>query len=205
MAWMTVTHWIARFVLLGLLGLSVWSISIMLDRYRYFKALRGRGFATRLQGLLHAGDLAGFRQAVTQSTDEPVARALLPAVTSSSAESIDRAVRGALLDQRGGLESGLTVLATLGSNAPFVGLFGTVLGIIEAFGQLSNAQVGTQGVVGGISEALIATAIGLFVAIPAVVAYNTFSKWAKDVQTSVEILRDLYVAQLASPKASHGG
>ena len=67
-------------------------------------------------------------------------------------------------------------MATLGSNAPFIGLFGTVLGIIQAFAVLASTNAGTHAVMSGISEALVATAIGLFVAIPAVIAYNIFSK-----------------------------
>nr|WP_320051227.1 MotA/TolQ/ExbB proton channel family protein [uncultured Desulfuromonas sp.] len=71
----------------------------------------------------------------------------------------------------------LTVLATLGNNAPFIGLFGTVLGVIKAFHDLHLQQgSGIKVVMGGISEALVATAMGLLVAIPAVIAYNAFSK-----------------------------
>ncbi|EAT16836.1 MotA/TolQ/ExbB proton channel family protein [Desulfuromonas acetoxidans] len=71
----------------------------------------------------------------------------------------------------------LTILATLGNNAPFIGLFGTVLGVIKAFHDLHLQQgSGIKVVMGGISEALVATAMGLLVAIPAVIAYNAFSK-----------------------------
>ena len=92
------------------------------------------------------------------------------------------------------------MLATLGSNAPFIGLFGTVLGIIEAFGKLSSQQSNTQAVIGSVSEALIATAVGLFVAIPAVVAYNVFGKAAKATLTEAEVLRDLFVARVLSER-----
>lgn len=210
--WMILIHWIARLVLLVLLGLSVWSISIMLDRYRYFIALKKARVSEAGRALLEQNNLAGFSQWATQlsqQTAHPTSLVLLSAVgvaapkspsehTGDYIEAVDRSVRSAMLGQKINLDSGLTVLATLGSNAPFIGLFGTVLGIIEAFGQLSSSQAGTQGVVGGISEALIATAIGLFVAIPAVVAYNVFSKWAKDIQTDIEILRDLYVSRVLS-------
>jgi biopolymer transport protein ExbB len=71
----------------------------------------------------------------------------------------------------------LTILATLGNNAPFIGLFGTVLGVIKAFHDLHVQQgSGIKVVMGGVSEALVATAMGLLVAIPAVIAYNAFSK-----------------------------
>ncbi|MDD2449355.1 MAG: MotA/TolQ/ExbB proton channel family protein [Sulfurimonas sp.] len=73
------------------------------------------------------------------------------------------------------LEKRLGILATFGNNAPFIGLFGTVLGVINAFAALSNeSEFGVNAVMGGISEALVATAAGLFVAIPSVIAYNYF-------------------------------
>lgn len=209
--WMILTHWISRLILLGLGALSIWSLGIIFDRVRYFRTLRNRTGTQKGQELLSAGDLTQFAQWIqqeAQSPHAPVARSLLPAVQMSLQEvdALDRAVRSAFADQKLALESGTTVLATLGSNAPFIGLFGTVLGIIEAFGQLSlmqsgqSGQSGTQGVVGGISEALVATAMGLFVAIPAVVAYNLLSKWTRDVQTEVEKLRDLYASRLLTQK-----
>jgi biopolymer transport protein ExbB len=78
------------------------------------------------------------------------------------------------------LEKRLGILATFGNNAPFIGLFGTVLGIIKAFHSLSTStEFGVRVVMAGISEALVATAMGLFVAIPAVIAYNYFVRKAK--------------------------
>ena len=114
---------------------------------------------------------------------------------AKDASQIDRSVRSFLVERRGGLEKGLTVLATLGANAPFIGLFGTVLGIIQAFGALANNTEGTASVMSGIAEALIATAVGLFVAIPAVVAYNLFSRKLKVAISKCEALRDLYLSR----------
>lgn len=116
-------------------------------------------------------------------------------------ERTDRAVREYLGRERAELEKGLTLLATLGANAPFIGLFGTVLGIIQAFGALSQASAETNAVMSGISEALIATAVGLFVAIPAVIAYNTFNRQLRSLWVSCETLRDGILAQW-SPKRS---
>ncbi len=80
------------------------------------------------------------------------------------------------------LEKRLGILATFGNNAPFIGLFGTVLGIIEAFHALSTSnEFGIRVVMGGISEALVATALGLFVAIPSVIAYNFFVRKVKTI------------------------
>lgn len=114
----------------------------------------------------------------------------------------DLAARSYLTTEKMKLESGLTVLATLGSNAPFIGLFGTVLGIIQAFGVLSGAPgteasgTGASPVMSAISEALVATAVGLFVAIPAVVAYNVFSRKLKLLLTECDALKDLYLSQI---------
>lgn len=98
------------------------------------------------------------------------------------AEQNRKALRAALADDgeeglRVHLERNLTILASIGSNAPFIGLFGTVLGIIRAFHELSGDLTGGADVVmGAISEALVATAVGIFVAIPALAAYNGFMR-----------------------------
>ena len=85
------------------------------------------------------------------------------------------------------LERGMTLLGTLGNNAPFVGLLGTVIGVIVAFADLADGQnkVQMDKVMGGIAEALVATGVGLFVAIPAVVAFNIFQKKIGDVEDNV--------------------
>ena len=93
------------------------------------------------------------------------------------------------------LEKYLAVLATIASNAPFIGLLGTVLGIMKAFNDLSLAtDAGQQTVMAGISVALIATAAGLFVAIPAGIFYNFFTRKVKTVYTSLESVKELSLA-----------
>ena len=87
------------------------------------------------------------------------------------------------------------MLATLGANAPFIGLFGTVLGIIRSFAYLGT-QSGSTAVMTGVSQALYATAVGLVVAVPAVVAYNNFSNQIKRAIGRTESLRDLLIAQI---------
>ncbi len=90
------------------------------------------------------------------------------------------------------LEKRLGILATFGNNAPFIGLFGTVLGIIEAFHALSvSNEFGIRVVMRGISEALVATALGLFVAIPSVMAYNYFVKRVKKILLIYEYRKKL--------------
>jgi biopolymer transport protein ExbB/TolQ len=116
--------------------------------------------------------------------------------SSEDSSQIDRAVRSYLTLERSRLEQGLTILATLGSNAPFIGLFGTVLGIIQAFAALGAHQNNASDIMVGISEALIATAIGLFVAIPAVIAFNVFTRKLKVLLVRSEALKDLYLSKI---------
>lgn len=93
------------------------------------------------------------------------------------------------------LEKSLTFLATVGSNAPYIGLFGTVLGIMKSFYDMANAtDAGQQTVMAGISAALIATAAGLLVAIPNIVAYNYFQKQVKGIIAGIQNCKDIVIA-----------
>jgi biopolymer transport protein ExbB len=101
------------------------------------------------------------------------------------------------------MERNLGVLGTLGNNAPFIGLFGTVLGIIKAFADLSRNQAGGAGaVMSGISEALVATAVGLMVAIPAVIAFNFFQGRVRKTLGRVDAMAHLVLAGMASNGAA---
>jgi biopolymer transport protein ExbB len=103
------------------------------------------------------------------------------------------------------LERRLAFLGTLGNNAPFIGLFGTVIGIIKAFHDLSmDTSSGARVVMAGISEALVATAMGLFVAIPAVVAYNYFQRRIRARLAASDALAHVLLAQLRGEKQSSG-
>lgn len=103
----------------------------------------------------------------------------------------------ASLEERRFLEKRLLILGTLGNNAPFVGLFGTVLGVIRAFHDLAqNTSAGPEVVMAGLSEALIATAVGLFVAIPCVISYNYFKKQVQDLLSTTETLSRLILSHL---------
>jgi len=207
--WLWIMQWGARLVLLVLVALSVASVAVILDRRKLLKAQASPQNGT--------DPLTGLRQAVRNSQWSELGKASqnLPAGTvlagylalltttlsQAPAASVDRLTRSYLTERRTELEKGLTLLATVGSNAPFIGLFGTVLGIIQAFGELSSKQGGTASVMASISEALVATAIGLLVAIPAVIAFNTFQRRIKELLIPCEILRDEFVAQ----KEAHGG
>jgi len=192
---MIVVGWVSRGVLVLLLGLSVWSIAIMFDRFRVFRELSRRDLSDDAIQWIRSKDWAelarwaGEKKGIRCGT----IRAALD-VKTADPELIDRAVRSFIAGERSFMEGGLTTLATLGSNAPFIGLFGTVLGIIQAFGVLGNSQYNSTAVMQGISEALVATAVGLFVAIPAVIAYNVFTRKMRVLLSECDSLRDLYIS-----------
>jgi biopolymer transport protein ExbB/TolQ len=117
-------------------------------------------------------------------------------------EGVPDLLAAALLSERKHLEKRLLILGTLGNNAPFIGLLGTVLGVIAAFHDLAQAGAGPEAVMKGLSEALVATAVGIFVAIPCVVAYNVFSKKVRDILSETESLGHLIAAQLRAEKSS---
>ena len=166
----------SEWVLYLLLLLSVVSVAVMIERYIFFvtHAVAPGPFAQRLQEYLDGSDLKGAREWLRdqKSPEAHVVRAGLEQAAKGP-EAAEEAMIGLQLQERFRLEKNLAVLGTLGNNAPFIGLFGTVLGIIKAFNDLALAQSGGPSVVmRGISEALVATAVGLFVAIPAVVFFN---------------------------------
>jgi biopolymer transport protein ExbB/TolQ len=180
-------------VLILLVGLSVWSIAIMIDRKRVLSRQTSADELLFLRELISRGDTAAIAGWIEQH----------PGIHSSTLKAanrvrepllVDREVRSYLTDQRLNLEKGLPVLATLGANTPFIGLFGTVLGIIRSFAALGESSGAATTVMSGISQALLATAAGLFVAIPAVIAFNAFSNRLRTLLSQCESLKDLYVA-----------
>ena len=112
-------------------------------------------------------------------------------------------LEAALSDEKRHLEGRLLWLGTLGNNAPFVGLFGTVLGVIKAFHDLAESGAGPEVVMSGLSEALVATAVGLLVAIPSVLAYNFLQKKLRDLLSETEAL-GLRCASIRVPHARRG-
>ncbi|TPW19761.1 MAG: MotA/TolQ/ExbB proton channel family protein [Elusimicrobia bacterium] len=175
-------------VVYALLAASVVALAVILERgvvltreTRLLGELRGR-----LSGALASGDAKAAASALAGSAGSG-ARILAAALGAGGRAAAEDRLAAAGLDERRALEARLLVLGTLGSNAPFVGLFGTVLGVIRAFHDLAeHAGAGPEVVMKGLSEALIATAVGLFVAIPCVIAYNVLQKKVADLLSSVE-------------------
>jgi biopolymer transport protein ExbB len=195
-------------VLWLLVGLSILSVTVIVERGL---ALRGTvadldGLGHELVGRLREGDLPGARTLLggQRSPACAVAAAGL-AVFERGPDAVAETMASAKSRVRVDLERNLGVLGTLGNNAPFVGLFGTVLGIIKAFADLSRNQTGgTSAVMSGISEALVATAVGLMVAIPAVVAFNFFQGRVRKALARVDAMAHLVLSAAPAGQASRG-
>jgi len=169
----------ASWVLWLMLALSVVSLAIMLERGWLYWSLRD-DIATLMRDLgrfLRGGDLEGARQRLEQSPSAEAAVVIAGIVEADlGPDAAEEAMAGASALQRTKLERRLAYLGTLGNNAPFIGLLGTVIGILNAFQQIATQKSsGIGAVAGGISEALVTTAFGLLVAIPAVMTFNYFT------------------------------
>jgi biopolymer transport protein ExbB/biopolymer transport protein TolQ len=180
----------SSWVMYLLLALSVVSIATMVERWVFFRRRSDDidELGEKLLKLLERGDASAARALLdkSRSIEAGVLRAGMR-YWGSTPESIEDAIAGEMLRERRELERGMTFMGTLGNNAPFVGLLGTVIGVIIAFQQLGTSQAAASmsAVMGGIAEALIATGVGLFVALPAVVAYNLVQKTIADVEDNV--------------------
>jgi biopolymer transport protein ExbB len=154
--------------------------------------------------LLRNGDITGARRALAgrRGPESQVAAAGLEQY-GRGAEAVSEAMASTKSRLKLELERNLGVLGTLGNNAPFIGLFGTVLGIIKAFADLSRNQAGGAGaVMSGISEALVATAVGLMVAIPAVIGFNFFQGRVRGTLGRVDAMAHLILGAVATPPDS---
>jgi len=189
-------------VLWLMIGLSVISVGIMLERLLFFVSRRDDvdGLTDKLIALLRKKDLTGAKELLSRSKSVEAA-VILPCIewTQHGADAFREVVDAEMTKQKRSLERGSTFLGTIGNNGPFIGLVGTVLGVIQAFQQLGSQSKEAMGnVMVGIAEALIATGVGLFVAIPAVVAFNIVNKSISNVESNVNIMAKYVVAQLSS-------
>ncbi|HEX7839673.1 MAG TPA: MotA/TolQ/ExbB proton channel family protein [Kofleriaceae bacterium] len=193
-------------VLVLLLALSVISIGIILERVVYFRRRRIDAVALARDVLARLAD--GDRGAVLQRLRQlraVEAEVLCDAIAwyDAGPEAFTEILKKGLADRRQQFESGLVFLGTLGNNAPFVGLFGTVLGIIVAFRELSSAAASVAGgsgnmnnVMSGIAEALVSTAVGILVAVPAVIFFNVFQKKTVVIEDNIGALGNAVCAQM---------
>jgi biopolymer transport protein ExbB/TolQ len=190
----------SEWVLWLLIILSLASIGVMLERWIFFRVRRINIDKVRdeLTTHLDRGDFEGAARALSKhdSLETNVVLAGLRAYTKGP-ESVEDLINGALGREKGRYERRLGFLATLASNAPYIGLFGTVLGIVRSFRDLAaNMSEASSAVMAGIAEALVATAVGLLVAIPAVIAFNAFKGRVKDAVTDCQLLARVLLAQL---------
>ena len=188
------TEW----VLWLLIALSVLSIAIIIERALFFKKMKIdlAVFTDRLTKSLETGDWAQIKK-ICEESPALACQTVLRGVEARerSIQAMEETMNGYMIGQKPKLDHGLMVLGTLGNNAPFIGLFGTVLGIIIAFRDLAlNPQGGAAVVMRGISEALIATAVGLIVAIPAVIAFNYFQRVVKRHVSAAEAVSRLVLS-----------
>src|SRR5260221_4249307 len=186
--------WVAQVVVVILFIMSAWSIGVMIDRWIAFSAARkqSRQFAPVVAGALREGKLdeairvadrnkkSHLAKVVNAGLQEFRVHELSEEISGDKIEASRRALDRASAIVHAELERGLSGLATIGSTAPFVGLLGTVIGIIDAFREIQGQNAtGVSAVAGGISEALVTTALGLTVAIPAVMMFNYFTSKIK--------------------------
>src|SRR6266849_1520961 len=182
--------WLAQTVVIVLFFMSAWSIGVMIDRLIAYNGARkqSRAFAPAVAGALREGKLdeaikiadrynkSHLAKVVVAGLQEFRAHQLSTEIPGEEIEASKRALERAEAIVHAELKRGVSSLATIGSTAPFVGLFGTVVGIINAFKGISTEKTtGLGAVAGGISEALVTTLVGLFVAIPAVMMFNYFT------------------------------
>jgi biopolymer transport protein ExbB len=181
---------LAKCVVIVMFIMSAWSIGVMIDRLMAYNAAKkqSRAFAPAVAGALREGKLdeaikiadrykkSHLAKVVVAGLQEFQAHQSSSEISGEEVEASKRALERSEAIVHAELKRGVSSLATIGSTAPFVGLFGTVVGIINAFKEMATQKTpGIGAIAGGISEALVTTAIGLFVAVPAVWMFNYFT------------------------------
>ncbi len=193
----------SRWVLWLLIGLSLAALAVIGERIWFF--VQERKPADRLAKALDTLRTKGPGEALkllagSRGIEVNVVRACLERA-GDGPEAVDEHRAAVVEQERQRYEKRLAVLGTLGNNAPFIGLFGTVLGIIRAFHDLAGSTLqGTSAVMSGIAEALVATGVGLLVALPAVATYNAFMRHVETASASAESLAREVLAYLKKEK-----
>lgn len=185
-----------------LIVLSIFSIAFMLERYLVLSRIRSSSKKTsmRIRDILQSNRLAEVED-IARDRDTLEGRALsygLRHIQEKGTQGVEEIFNSYALVEKPFLDKHLNFLATVGSNAPFIGLLGTVFGIMDAFRELATSQGDAAAVMIGISKALLATAIGLLVAIPAVIAYNYFQRQVRGILQNLESVRELCIAHAKS-------
>ncbi len=189
-----------EWVLWLLVAVSFISIAVIIERYVYFFFLQKNEGSLLPQIQLFLKEKKVQESIDFLKTQKTVSARVVQAGLEKyehGSDYINEVMECEVMTMRKKLSRGLVFLSTMGNNAPFIGLFGTVLGIVKAFQDLSfDASAGAEAVMAGISEALVATAVGLFVAIPAVLANNFFQKKISNMLIDAQTVRKTVYAQL---------
>jgi biopolymer transport protein ExbB/TolQ len=204
-----------EFALLGqdwvlwlLVGLSVVSVAVMVERGLFFRRQRfdADALEREVKNALDTGDASALEERFGRSSSMTVQVALSGVrARERGADAVAEAMNGAKTRARQDQEQNLVVLGTLGNNAPFIGLFGTVLGIIAAFEHLSDKPGDVvDAVMGDVSRALVATAVGILVAIPAVVAFNLYQRRVRAEVGRTDALAHSILSQLHTQTRAGG-
>lgn len=186
-------------VLILLLLLSIISIGVIIERFFSLRKVAKESERVRARIKLAVGsqslnDIEDIGRDITTIEGRAVNHALKH-IKESGSKGLEEVFNSISMLERPELEKSLNFLATIGSNAPYIGLFGTVLGIMKAFNDLAQStDAGQQTVMAGISTALVATAAGLFVAIPAVISYNAFQKKVKSILQNMDLVKEFCLA-----------
>src|SRR5437868_692508 len=192
-------HLADQVVLWILVALSVLSIGMILERFFALNKISSSSnrIRARVRMALQSNsvdDVEGISKEI-DTLEGRAASYALKHMRDSGSKGLEEVFNTFSLTEKPELERFLGFLATVGSNAPYIGLLGTVLGIMKAFNDLAQAsEAGQQTVMAGISVALVATAAGLFVAIPAVIFYNYYSKKVRGIMQSLESVKELCLA-----------
>ncbi|MBC7531121.1 MAG: MotA/TolQ/ExbB proton channel family protein [Oligoflexus sp.] len=198
---LVITSFGSEWVLWILILLSVVSIGVIVERVIFFSRIRINfpDFSQTITQMLIDDDVKGI-ETLCQSSPAIESQTILRGLKykDKGVGAMEQGMTGFLNGEKQKLDHGLVILGTLGSNAPFIGLFGTVIGIIQAFSDLASHPAGGPAVVmAGISEALIATAVGLIVAIPAIIAFNLFMRVVKRKISNSEAMKSLMIAHFS--------
>jgi biopolymer transport protein ExbB len=212
---MGITEQFLKFALLGaewvmvvLVICSIMSISVIIERAVYFMKLRGDfgEFTKELTERLNSQD--SLEKTAAWCAGHQMLEANVAAIglerSKDGRKAMEDTMNATIIASKTKLDKGLTLLGTLGNNTPFIGLFGTVIGIIQAFHALSSSNAsGPEVVMASISEALVATAVGLMVAIPAVIAFNVISRAVRTKIANSETIARIILSYNSAATETH--
>ena len=203
-----IAHYADQVVLVVLLIMSVISIAMIFERFMTLKKISNESsrVRARIKMALQSNSISDFEDLAKDPTslEGRAAGQALKHYRTYGEKGLAEVFNTFILTEKPDLEKFLPVLATISSNAPFIGLLGTVLGIMKAFNDLAQTtDAGQQTVMAGISVALVATASGLFVAIPASIFFNYFTRKVRSILSSVDSVKELGLAYALAKKNSN--